>query len=139
MSKYVRDYMATDPVTLDQKSTLLDAARLMRERNIGDVIVTENGRARGIVTDRDIVVRGLAADKDPAMEQLGSICSRNLVTVYPDQTIGEATKLMRKHAVRRIPVLKEEKPVGVLSLGDVAVALEPGSPLGELSSAPPTN
>ena len=111
----------------------------MRERDIGEVIVAEDGRICGVVTDRDLVVRALAEERDPAGTTIGEICSRQLVTVAPDDDLTAAGDLMRDRAVRRIPVVEAGKPVGIVSMGDLAVERDPHSAVGHISAASPNN
>jgi CBS domain-containing protein len=93
-------------------------------------------RVCGIVTDRDIVVGTVAAGRDPNRAMLGEICSRFLVHVAPDDPIERAVQLMRENAVRRMPVILDGNPVGIVSLGDVASARDPHSALAVISDAP---
>ena len=109
----------------------------MREADIGDVIVIENNRVCGIVTDRDIVVRTVAEARDPATTTLADICSHPLLSVSPTDSVEHAVRLMRTHALRRLPVVEGGQPVGIVSLGDLAVERDPGSALGDISSTPP--
>jgi CBS domain-containing protein len=114
-----------------------DAAKRMKDRNIGDVIVLDGAVVCGVVTDRDIVVRAVAEGRDPKSTTLGEICSRELVTVGPDDSVKDAVKLMREHALRRIPVLDGYNPVGIISIGDLAIERDAGSALADISSAAP--
>jgi CBS domain-containing protein len=122
---------------LASDSPVRDAARVMRDAGIGDVIVIEDGSVCGIVTDRDIVVRGIASGKDPATTRLEEICSKDVTTVSSDTPVEEAVRLMRDRAVRRLPVVDGDRPVGVVSLGDLAVERDPSSALADISEAPP--
>jgi CBS domain-containing protein len=110
----------------------------MCEADIGDVIVTnEKGYICGIVTDRDIVVRAVAQGSDCQGTKLGDICSRELTTLSPDDSIDDAVCLMRERAVRRLPVVEQGCPVGIVSIGDLALAKDPTSALADISGAPP--
>jgi CBS domain-containing protein len=135
--KKVREIMTENPVTMAATASVLEAAQRMREADIGDVIVVEDDRVRGIVTDRDLVVRGVATGRDPAGITLGAICSRELTTVSPDEDVQTAIRLMRGKAIRRLPVVEAGQPVGVVSIGDLAVERDRRSVLGEISAAPP--
>jgi CBS domain-containing protein len=137
MVRYLRDVMTQRPVTLQTTDTVIAAARSMRDGNIGDVVVVEEDRIQGILTDRDIVVRALAEGRDPARTTVGEICSRELTTLSPTDGIGEAEKIMRDRAIRRLPVVEDGRPVGIVSLGDLAVEQNPESTLGGISAAPP--
>jgi CBS domain-containing protein len=138
MAQQIRELMTPNPVALPGTASVHEAARAMRDAQIGDVIVIENNEVCGIVTDRDLVVRILAETKDPATTTLADICSHSLVTVTPTDSVEEAVRLMRTHAVRRLPVVDGGQAVGIVSLGDLAVERDPGSALGEISGAPPT-
>jgi CBS domain-containing protein len=103
---------------------------------IGDVVVADGDEVIGIVTDRDIVVRGLAAGRDPHTTPLMDISSRELTTVSPDEPIGTAVRLMREHAIRRLLVLSQGRVVGIVTLGDLALEQDPHSALADVSAAP---
>lgn len=135
----IRELMTSDPVVLDASATVSDAARAMKARDIGDVLVRRDGKLVGIVTDRDLVVRAIADDPQGAGRiALGDICTTDIASVSPDTEIDEAIRLMREKAVRRLPVVEDARPLGILSLGDLAVARDRESALGDISAAPPT-
>jgi len=135
MAQYVRDIMTRNPVTVPSEALLTEASRLMGEKDIGSVVVVkQDGRIGGIVTDRDIVVRAIAQNKDPSRTSLGDICSRELVTLEPGEKIETAVSLMREKGIRRIPVQEGGKPVGIVSIGDLAIERDPKSALGGISS-----
>jgi CBS domain-containing protein len=135
----VRDLMTPEPIVLDAAASVGDAARAMRARDVGDVLVRRDGKLCGIVTDRDIVVRVLAAHQEGAVSvRLEDICSGELECLAPDTPIREAIKLMEEKAIRRIPIVEDGRPLGILSLGDLAVARDRSSALGKISAAPPT-
>jgi CBS domain-containing protein len=121
MNQKVRDVMTGIPVTIAPDRTASDAARMMRDFAIGCVLVTACEQIRGVITDRDIVVRAIAAARDPETVRLGDICSRDLVAVAPDDDVDEAVKIMRERAVRRLLVVEDGAVVGLASLGDLAV------------------
>lgn len=137
MAKYVRDLMTPKPVTLSAASTLVDAAIAMRDFDVGAVIVVDNSQLYGIATDRDIVVRAIANGSYPATTQLAEVCSRELTTLSPSDTVSEVVRLMRERAIRRLPVVENGQPVGIVSMGDLASEQEPDSPLADISAAPP--
>ncbi len=136
MPKKIRDLMTTELVTFPADATVLDAAKCMRDAGIGGVIVLEDDAICGIVTDRDLVVRAIARERDPRTTTLGDICSRDLTTVAPDDQIGRAIQLMRDKAVRRLPVVEKGQPVGILSLGDLVLDRDRESALAAISMAP---
>jgi CBS domain-containing protein len=137
MAQQIRALMTPNPVTLPGTASVHEAARAMRDAEIGDVIVIENHQVCGMVTDRDIVVRTVAEAQDPVTTTLADLCSHALVTVTPSDSVEEAVRLMRTHAIRRVPVVEGGQPVGMVSLGDLAVERDPDSALGEMSGAPP--
>jgi len=137
MPQRIRDVMTTDLVTLSPSTTLVDAAKAMVDRSIGDVLVAEGGRLRGLVTDRDIVVRGVAEGCDNTTATLGDICSADLLAVSLGDSIEGAARLMADNAVRRLPVVDDGEVVGIVSIGDLTIARAPDSALGDISSAPP--
>jgi len=135
MARVVREAMSTEPICLTSSTTLIDAAVQMREYDIGDVLITDQDRIYGVLTDRDIVIRALAEGRDPASTTAGEIASRQLVTVSPDDPVNRAVELMREHAVRRLPVCQDGKPVGIVSVGDLAIKQDPRSALADISAA----
>jgi len=137
MAQHIRELMTPNPMSLPGTASVHEAARAMRDADIGDVIVIEHQQVCGIVTDRDIVVRTVAEAQDPATTTLADICSHSLLTVPPTDSVEDAVRLMRTHAVRRLPVVEGGKAVGIVSLGDLAVERDPGSALGGISAAPP--
>jgi CBS domain-containing protein len=136
----VRYVMTPDPIAIRSDASVIDAARRMRDEGIGDVIVVDDDRVCGILTDRDIVVRGLAEECDPRATRVADVCSRELTTVRPEDTVNHAVRLMREHAIRRLPVVDAAgQPVGIVSLGDLALERDPDSVLGHISAAPPND
>ena len=135
MSKSVRDLMTANPIRLPASAPIREAARFMRENDIGDVVVEKGGKLCGIVTDRDIVVRAIADGKNLETMNLETICSNNMTFLLPDQTDEDAVRLMREKSIRRLPVLEDGKIVGIVSLGDLAVDKDPRSVLGQVSAA----
>jgi CBS domain-containing protein len=139
MGGAIKGLMTTDLVTRAGSTSIQDGARLMRERDIGDILVVEGDRLQGIVTDRDIVVRCVADGGDLSSATLADACSPELVTVTPDTEVDEAARIMAERAIRRLPVVEDGRPVGMISLGDLAVARDPESALGGISAARPNN
>jgi CBS domain-containing protein len=133
----VKEVMTERPVTLDRTASLAEAAQLMRDRDIGDVIVVEGQDVAGIVTDRDIVIRGVADGADPNRTRVGEVVSGELASVGPDDPVEQAITVMREKAVRRIPVLEGGNLVGIVSLGDLAVERDQSSVLADISEEPP--
>ncbi|MEO8540052.1 MAG: CBS domain-containing protein [bacterium] len=114
----VRDFMTKNPITISSESPIQEAARLMRTHDVGLLPVMENGAFRGVVTDRDIVVKSLADGRFD--DTVGSIVSKSLVTLAPDDDAKKATELMSTHDVRRLPVCDGLELVGMVSVGDLA-------------------
>ena len=135
----IREVMTPNPVTLDSQTPVMRAAQAMRENDIGDVVVRHDGKLCGIVTDRDIVVRVLAAGKDPHSTKLDTVCSHDMLTISPDHDTVDAIRLMRERAIRRLPVVENNNVLGIVSLGDLAMALDPHSTLGDISAASPSH
>jgi CBS domain-containing protein len=138
MADTVRDLLKGDPVTVEASATVQDAAKLMDENDIGNVLVVENNEVQGIVTDRDIVVRVIAKG-DGADASVREAATTDLETLEPDASIDDAIQKMEQGNVRRLPVVEDGKPVGVISLGDLAQAKDKDSALANISSASPNN
>jgi CBS domain-containing protein len=136
MASIVRDVMMTNPLSVDAGASIRQAAEVMRDNHIGDVLVVGDGNLRGIVTDRDIVVRALADGRQPDTP-VGDVCSPALTVVDAQAEVDEAADLMGRHAVRRLPVVENNEVVGIVSLGDLARRGDPESALGDISAAPP--
>ena len=120
MSILVRHAMTASPQTIKPDMTAADAAGMMRSEDIGVLPVCEDGRLIGLVTDRDLVTRVVAERKDPTEVKVGDVLTKSPVTVTPDMKLSEARDRMEEHKVRRLPVMKGEELVGILSIGDVA-------------------
>jgi signal-transduction protein with cAMP-binding, CBS, and nucleotidyltransferase domain len=99
----------------------------------------ESNKICGIVTDRDIALRIVAEGRDPSGTKLGEICSRDLQSLTPDDSVGDAVRLMTEKAICRLPIIEEGRPVASVSLGDLASREDPGSGLADISDAPPNN
>ncbi|MDG9689094.1 CBS domain-containing protein [Streptomyces sp. DH17] len=137
MTQYVRDIMTGHPVTVEPQTSVTAVARIMRDRDLGAVLVTDGDELRGLVTDRDLVIRSVAEGGDPERTTVAGACSDDLVTVRSDDELNHAVELMRDHAVRRVPVIDDGRPVGIVSLGDLAMERDPESALGDISVARP--
>jgi CBS domain-containing protein len=137
MSQTVEDVMTAHPVICSATAPLTEAARMMRDHDIGDVLVERDGQLCGLVTDRDIVVRAVADGKDVSATELGDVCSKQLVTLAPTDSVKDAVRVMRDKAIRRVPVIDHGKPVGIVSLGDLAIERGEDSALADISAASP--
>jgi CBS domain-containing protein len=130
MARKVSDVMTPAPVSVSGQTSLSHAARLMRAHDVGVVLVLDDGRLLGMVTDRDIVVRAVADGRDVTRTTVAEICSCDLITVSPGDDADSALRTMREHFIRRLPVVEDDRPVGVLSITDLA------STAAALSTAP---
>lgn len=128
MATKMRDIMSPAPVSLAPTESAAVAARAMKEHGIDTVLVLTEGKLSGLVTDRDITVRVLAENRDPLTTRVGDICSTELALLGPDDDVDQAARLVRDRAVRRIPVVKDGIPVGIVSIGDLAVEKDDHSP-----------
>ena len=139
MAETVRDAMTQDPKACDLSATVTEAAKAMRDSDIGAVIVTEQDSVTGIVTDRDIVVRAVADGRDPDETTVGDVCTSEVQTLSPDDDLSTAVEKVRSANVRRLPVVEDGRPVGILSLGDLAIERDSDSALADISAAPANN
>jgi len=137
MAQPIRNVMSKNVLKLPGTATIADAARTMRDSNVGAVIIEDQGKPCGLVTDRDIVVRAIAQDRDPKNTKLSDACSKTLVSLAPDDDTDRAVEVMRERSVRRVPVVENGKVVGIVSLGDLAIERDRKSVLGTISAAPP--
>ena len=142
MARTLRDVMTPNPQSLGMDAPVTEAARIMRDADVGAVIVCKGDEVTGIVTDRDIVVRGLSEGHDCKNLTIGDVASTGVTTAAPDDSIEDALSRMEKENIRRLPVVDKGKPVGIVSLGDLSRegdAAETGKTLRDISSAPPDN
>jgi CBS domain-containing protein len=116
----VRDIMTPNPRTVSPDDTLESAARIMRDEDTGAVPVVRDGRPIGILTDRDIVIRAVA-DGGATSRAVREIVTERLISISPEASTREATELMSEHQIRRLPVVENDRLVGIVSLGDLAV------------------
>ncbi|MFI8932912.1 CBS domain-containing protein [Streptomyces sp. NPDC053474] len=137
MAEYVRQVMTPGVVAVRPDASLVEAAQLMRAQDIGDVVVANGDQVVGVLTDRDITLRAVAEGADPLTVSAQAVCTPNPVVVGPDDEVAAAVGLMRDHAVRRLPVVEDGRPVGMVSLGDLAIEQDPASALADISRATP--
>lgn len=123
MSRFtVADVMTREIVYLPAATTLDEAAQAMRDGHIGDIVMTEGSAVAGFVTDRDIVIRGLAEGRPPKTTTLGDIASRELLIIPETATVAESLHVMRERGIRRLLVCDADRQIiGIVSLHDVAV------------------
>ena len=118
----VRELMTTAPVTVQPDATLGEVAVLMKQEDCGSIPVVEDGRLVGIVTDRDIVIRGIAAGSDPKTQRVSTVMSADPVTIRPDDDLADAEKVMADRQIRRLPVVENGKLVGIIVTAQIARA-----------------
>lgn len=136
MTQIVRELMTPKPKTVDAGEPVANVAKVMRDQAVGAVVVLHGEKVKGIVTDRDIAIRAIAERKDPWNTRVGEITSEDLAALSPDDPVDDAIKMMRAYAVRRLPVVEGGKPVGIVSIGDLAQDRDPTSALADISAAP---
>jgi CBS domain-containing protein len=140
VAKTARDVMTGDAQCVGENDTVLDAARMLADLDVGAVpICGEDDRLKGMLTDRDIVVKVLAQGKDPAQTKAGELGEGTPVTIGADDPIDEALRKMTEHKVRRLPVIEDKRLVGIVSQADIAVNLDEeqtGDLVEAISAAP---
>lgn len=132
----IRDVMSGPVISIEPTASARDAARVMRDDDTGDVVITREGHLEGILTDRDLVVRLVAEDVDPGVE-VAEVCTKEPVTISADQSLKEAATTMARYSIRRLPVCEDDKVVGFISLGDLAQYMDSDDTLSDISSAAP--
>ena len=115
----VVEIMTQTPVTIHGDATAKTAAGLMREKNIGSLVVVDTGKPMGIVTERDLVTKVAAEDKQPSRVLVRDIMTSPVVAVHPHEEVAEAAKLMAERKIRRLPVVKEGKLIGIVTENDI--------------------
>ena len=140
MSQTISQVMTADPHTVRESAPIQEAARIMRDAEIGDVIVLrDDDSVCGIVTDRDLVVRAIAGDGDPTKMIMADVCRHEVVSISSSDPVDQAVPLMRQHNIRRLPVIDGSRLVGIVTLGDLAIDRDPNSALADISKAEPNN
>lgn len=130
-----REIMTPDATCVGERQTLRDAAELMAKLNVGSLpICGEDNRLKGMLTDRDIVIKAIAQGRDPAEATAGEFGQGKPVTIGADDDTGEILRTMSQHKVRRLPVIDGHQLVGMVAVADVARAL-PDRPVGDLMDA----
>ena len=135
----VKDVMTSQVISIGPEETVSVAARALSRNNIGSLpVCTADGKLRGVVTDRDIVLRSVASNEDAGQQPVREIMTRRLVTVAPEDPLNMAAQLMAKEQVRRLPVSKNGKLVGMVSIKDLfrapGMAMEAAKALEAVSS-----
>jgi len=134
MANSVRDAMTADPRSIGKSVSVVEAARLMREQDIGSLPITDDEQLVGMITDRDITMRVVAEAADPNATSVEDVYSRDLISVAPDNDLEEALGLMARHQVRRLPVVEDGRLVGIVAQADIALS-ENETKTGELVEA----
>ena len=119
MMPTVRDFMTTNVITIDVQGTVLEAAKLMHQQDVGDLVVMEGIVAKGIVTERDLV-RRVMAQKKPLDTKVSEIMSHPLITIEEESSLRDAARKMVKYKIRRLPVTKKNVLVGIIATSDFA-------------------
>ena len=128
----IREVMTEEAECTGPDTTLQEAARRMKELDVGSLPVCENDRLTGIVTDRDIVLRSVAEGRDPSQQRVRDAMTEELFYAFEDQDVEELTKIMKQRQIRRVPILNREKRlVGIVALGDLAVETDNSGMAGE--------
>lgn len=135
----VRDVMTDKVVSVSQREPVASAARLMKRHNLGVLpVCDDDGRLRGVITDRDIVTRCVAADMEPGDTRIREIMSRGITTCRADEDVNDVLHAMGAEQIRRLPVTQDGKVIGIVSLGDFAgrtgLGMEAAEALGEISA-----
>jgi CBS domain-containing protein len=116
----IRDVMTPNPRTVSPNDTIQAAAQIMQAEDTGAVPVVTDGRVLAVVTDRDIVVR-VVAEGGSLLSPVGNIATQSVVCATPEMSTSEASELMSEHQIRRLPVVENDRLIGIVSLGDLAV------------------
>jgi CBS domain-containing protein len=135
MSILVRHAMTESPHTISPDMNAADAAAIMKSEDVGVLPVVKDAELVGLVTDRDLVIRVLAERRNPMEVKIGDVATQTTVTVTPDMKLAEARELMEKNKIRRLPVMKGQELVGIISIGDVAWADASTREVGEALKA----
>ncbi len=134
----VGELMTPDPVTTTSKTSVAHAARLMRDHDVGHVVIVDgDGQPSGVLTDRDIVIRVVADGQSAEETTVSAAASGEVSSVEPSISANDAVQVMRDQAIRRLPVVDRGDVVGVVSIGDLAVHLDPESALADVSASSP--
>lgn len=115
----VSERMKKHLVTVSDTATASEAAEKMKSENVGTVLVIHDGHLRGIVTDRQIATKVITEGKDPAKIRVSDFMTKNPVTGSPDMKICDVTQIMGDKGYRRIPIVENERPVGIISIADI--------------------
>ena len=143
-NRHVRDVMTTNPECVSEKDSIQDVARIMKDKDTGVVPVVDGKKIIGLITDRDIVVRGIAEGRDLSSARVTELMTKSVRSVKEDAPLNEVLDLMSRAEVRRVPVVNgQNELVGIVSLGDIASNTNQDNRVGkaveDISQAPPNN
>ena len=143
-NRHIRDVMTPNPECVGEKDSIRDVARIMKDQDTGVVPVVEGKKIIGLITDRDIVVRGLAEGKDLQSMRVNELMTKSIRSVREDASVNEALEMMSNSEIRRVPVVNQnDELVGIVSLGDIASQTNQDGRVGKtvenISEAPPNN
>ncbi|MHC5262613.1 CBS domain-containing protein [Streptomyces sp. UC4497] len=138
MPQLVHDVMTPRVTAVAPDTPVAETAQLMREHDIGNVLVCDGNRLLGLVTDRDITLRVIADGADPRIVDVGTVCTPDPVYVGPEEETEHAAALMRRHAVRRLPVVSAGRAIGMVSIGDLTEHHDTGATLADISRSEPS-
>jgi len=116
----VKEAMTKNVITIDQSATILEASNLYRDKKIGCLIITENSKIVGIVTERDLIERTICMLRDPENTRIGDIMSRDIKTVHALETIEKALEIMENYNIKKLPVVKQDDIVGIITVTDIS-------------------
>ena len=125
-STFVKDVMNNDVLTLDKSASVQEAAEHMKKKSIGCVIITENGKPIGIITERDFVTK-IAAEGRPLFTEIKEVMSSPLITIDSDETIWESSELMKEKLIHKLPVKENDEIVGIITTSDIVRISSVGS------------
>lgn len=143
-TRHVRDVMTPNPECVSERDSIRDVARIMKEQDTGVVPVVDGKRIIGLITDRDIVVRGIAEGRDVSSVKVNEIMTKSIRSVKEDTPLNEVLDLMGSAEIRRVPVVNgDNELIGIVSLGDIATNSNQDGRVGKavenISEAPPNN
>lgn len=143
-SRQIRDFMTTNPKCVTEKDSIRDAAKIMKDQDAGVVPVLDGRKVIGIITDRDIVVRGIAEGKNLENMHVKELMTKSVRSVREDAAVSEVLKLMSSSEVRRVPVVNNsDELVGIVSIGDISINTNQDNGVGKaiesISEARPNN
>lgn len=116
----IREIMTDNVESCSLLDNVYEVAVKMKELNVGAIPIVDQGKLVGMITDRDIVIRGIA-EKRPGSSKVESVMSKQLISISPEASTNEAARIMAEHQIRRLPVVEDDKLVGIVSLGDFAI------------------